>query len=182
MELQIQKGRPMDVENRSAKEIRTYNLLDSIKIEYDRIDHEAVETMAACQEIDALLVPAVVCKNLLLCNSQKNKFYLLMIAGDKRFDARKISDQIGSSRLSFAPQEYMEQFLDIRPGSVSIMGLMNDKENRVQLLVDEEILSYDYLGCHPCVNTTSLKIRTGDILEKFLHEVHHEYKLVQVSG
>ena len=56
MELQIQKGRPMDVENRSAKEIRTYNLLDSIKIEYDRIDHEAVETMAACQEIDALLV------------------------------------------------------------------------------------------------------------------------------
>ena len=68
----------------------------------------------------------------------------------------------------------MERYLDITPGSVSIMGLMNDKDNQVQLLIDEEVLKGEYLGCHPCVNTSSIKIRTSDIVDIFLPAVHHE--------
>lgn len=173
--MKLEYGRPADVTGRLAKEIRTYDLLDRLGIEYHRVDHEPAETMAACQEVDAILAPAVICKNLFLCNTQKTKFYLLMIKDDKKFKTKDISHQIGSSRLSFAPLEYMEQYLDITPGSVSVLGLMNDVENNVQLLVDEDVLSSEMFGCHPCINTSSLRLKTTDVFETFLKEVHHDY-------
>ena len=121
-------GRPQNTGGRLEKEIRVYDLLDSLGIEYERIDHEPAMTIEACEEIDQAL-GAVICKNLFLCNRQETDFYLLMIPGDKKFKTKDISAQIGSSRLSFGKPEYMEQFLDITPGSVSVLGLMNDKEN-----------------------------------------------------
>lgn len=129
MELTLEKGRPVDCTGRLEKEIRVYDLLDSLGIAYERVDHEAAFTMEACAAIDKVLYPAVVCKNLFLCNRQQTDFYLLMIRDDKKFKTKEISKQIGSARLSFAPEEYMEKFLDITPGSVSVMGLMNDYEN-----------------------------------------------------
>lgn len=136
MELKLVKGRPVTNDGRLEKEIRTYDLLDSLGIEYERVDHEEANTMEACLAIDEVLAPAVICKNLFLCNAQKTEFYLLMIREDKKFLTKDISKQINSARLSFGPAEYMEQFLDITPGSVSVLGLMNDKENNVTLLVD----------------------------------------------
>lgn len=91
MNLQIHNGRPTDETQRPEKEIRTYDLLDSLGIEYERVDHEATETMEACAEVDKVLEPAVICKNLFLCNSQKTKFYLLLIRGDKKFKTKEIS-------------------------------------------------------------------------------------------
>ena len=181
MTLQIQKGRPTDAGQRLEKEIRTYDLLDSIGIEYERVDHEATETMEACAEVDAVLAPAVICKNLFLCNSQKTKFYLLLIRGDKKFKTKEISQQINSARLSFAPPEYMEKYLDITPGSVSVMGLMNDTENEVTLLVDEDVLKAELFGCHPCINTSSLRLKTADVFGPFLREVHHDYTVVKLG-
>lgn len=180
MELLLEKGRPTNTDNRLEKEIRTYDLLDSLGIEYERVDHEEVNDMEACAEIDKVLAPAVICKNLFLCNSQKTKFYLLMIREDKKFKTKDISKQINSARLSFAPAEYMEQFLDITPGSVSVMGLMNDKDNQVTLLVDEDVLKGEYFGCHPCINTSSLKLRVQDVFGKFLEAVYHEYMVVKL--
>ena len=180
MELQLVKGRPESDAGRLEKEIRTYNLLESLGIEYERVDHEEANTMEACLAIDEVLAPAVICKNLFLCNAQKTKFYLLMIRGDKKFKTKDISKQINSARLSFAPEEYMERFLDITPGSVSVMGLMNDKDNQVQLLVDEDVLKENYIGCHPCINTSSLRLKTEDVFEKFLGAVHHEYIVVKL--
>ena len=177
----LEKGRPADCTGRLDKEVRTYDLLDSLGIEYERVDHEAEETMEACAEIDRLLAPAVICKNLFLCNSQKTKFYLLMIREDKKFKTKEISGQINSPRLSFASPEYMEEYLDITPGSVSVLGLMNDKENQVRLLVDEDVLSAEYFGCHPCINTSSLRLRTADVFGKFLTAVHHDYTTVVLS-
>lgn len=182
MSLQLHKGRPENVEGRLEKEIRTYDLLDELQIEYERVDHEAAETMEACIEIDAVLSPAVICKNLFLCNSQKTDFYLLMIKEDKRFKTKEISKQIGSARLSFADAEYMEEFLDITPGSVSVLGLMNDTENRVRLLVDEDILSAELFGCHPCINTSSLRLKICDVFGPFLEKVHHDYTVVKILG
>ena len=173
--MELQKGRPENTDNRLDKEIRVYDFLDKLGVQYKRIDHEAAMTMEACEEIDKFLAPAVICKNLFLCNTQKTKFYLLMIRGDKKFKTKEISSQIHSARLSFAPAEKMEEYLDILPGSVSVLGLMNDKEHQVQLLVDEDVLNAEYVGCHPCVNTSSLRLKTSDIFNTFLKEVSHDY-------
>ena len=180
MELIVEKGRPASAEGRLEKELRVYDLLDSLGIQYERVDHEEANTMEACAEIDKVLAPAVICKNLFLCNAQKTKFYLLMIREDKKFLTKDISKQINSARLSFGPAEYMEQFLDITPGSVSVLGLMNDKEKQVTLLVDEDVLQAEYFGCHPCVNTSSLRLKIADVFGTFLQKVDHAYTVVKL--
>lgn len=180
MKLELEKGRPASMDGRSEKEKRVYDLLDELGIAYERIDHDAVMTMELCRDIDEGL-GAQICKNLFLCNRRKTEFYLLMLAGDKTFHTKELSAQIGSARLSFADASDMEAFLDITPGSVSVMGLMNDKENRVRLLVDEDLLQSEFVGCHPCVNTSSLKLRTGDVFGPFLKAVGHELTAVRLS-
>lgn len=164
-------------EGRLLKEMAVYELLDKLGIPYERLDHEAMMTIEACAEVDKLLGIAL-CKNLFLCNSQKTKFYLLLMPGEKRFDTKTFCKQIGSPRLSFAPAEYMEELLNITPGSVSVMGLMNDTDKRVSLYIDEDVLKEDYLGCHPCINTSSLKIKTVDVTDKFLPYTGHGYETV----
>lgn len=171
----VYTGRPADFFGRLPKEIHTYELLDQLEIPYERVDHDAVFTIEGCHQIDSLL-NIQICKNLFLCNAQRTRFYLLMMPGEKKFKTSVLSRQIGSSRLSFAEPEYMEEFLDITPGSVSVLGLMNDRENQVQLLIDQEVIQgHEFIGCHPCINTSSLKIRTADILGKFLPHIHHPY-------
>lgn len=174
----LQNGRPENTDGRQEKEIAVYDLLDKLSIAYQRVDHEAAYTMEVCEEIDKVLAPAVICKNLFLCNRQKNQFYLLMIREDKKFLTKEISAQINSSRLSFAGPEQMLEFLNIEPGSVSVVGLMNDHENRVQLLIDRDVLNAQWVGCHPCVNTSSIRLYVKDLVEKFLPAVHHDYKEV----
>lgn len=178
--MELLKGRPLEEWGREAKEIRVYDFLDSMDVEYYRIDHEPAFTMEVCQEIDKSL-GATICKNLFLCNRQKTDFYLLMIPGDKVFKTKELSHQIGSARLSFGEPEFMEEFLDITPGAASIMGLMNDTGNRVRLLVDEDVLKGEYLGCHPCVNTSSLKLRTEDVFGKLLQAMHHDMTVVKLG-
>ena len=171
------KGRPESAEGRLDKEMRVYYLLDSLGVEYERIDHEPAMTMEICEQIDASL-GALICKNLFLCNRQQTDFYLLMMPADKPFKTKDLSAQIGSSRLSFANAEFMEQFLDITPGSVSVMGLMNDKDRRVRLLIDADVLSEEYVGCHPCINTSSLRLRTADLCDKIIPALSHEPTVV----
>lgn len=175
--MELQNGRPESCMGRLPKEIRCYDLLDRLGVEYQRIDHEAAMTMEACAAIDEAL-NAVICKNLLLCNRQCTVFYLLMMPGDKSFKTSVLSKEIGSSRLSFAAPEYMEKFLDITPGSLSVLGLMNDKENQVQLLIDEDVLKGAYFGCHPCINTSSLRIATRDLMESILPALNHQPQIV----
>lgn len=177
--MELQKGRPKYTEGRLEKEIRTYDLLDKLGVAYERVDHEAAMTMEVCQEIDEVL-QATICKNLFLCNRQEIKFYLLMIPDTKVFHTKDLSAQINSSRLSFAKPEYMEKFLDITPGSVSVLGLMNDTENHVQLLIDEDVLKGEFIGCHPCINTSSIRFHTSDLVEKVLPAVNHEFIKVKL--
>ena len=175
--MELVQGRPADTSKRLEKEIRVYDFLDRLGISYQRIDHEAANTMEACAAIDAVL-DATICKNLLLCNRQCTQFYLLLMPGDKAFKTKDLSHQIGSSRLSFAAPEYMEEYLDITPGSLSILGLMNDKENRVQLLIDEDVLTGEFIGCHPCINTSSLRLKTADLTGKIIPAMEHEPRMV----
>lgn len=183
MDLILEKGSPADMTGRLDKEIRCYELLDSLGLEYYRCDHPDANanTMEDCLAIDAIL-EAVVCKNLFLCNRQHTQFYLLMMPGDKVFKTKELSGQLGCARLSFAEPEYMEKYLDITPGSVSVLGLMNDKENHVQLLVDEDVLKGEYVGCHPCINTTSLKLLRDDIFGPLLRAMNHDMITVKLVG
>lgn len=190
MKLTIYKGRPGNITGRQEREVRVYDLLDSIGVDYDRLDHAPAMTMEVCDAVNAAFgrmtleefkaedsndrtKHAIICKNLFLCNRQKTKFYLLMIPGDKKFLTKNLSAQINSSRLSFAGAEDMLKFLDVTPGSVSVLGLMNDHDRVVQLLIDSDVLQSEYVGCHPCINTSSLRMKTKDLMEKVIPALQH---------
>ena len=175
----LELGRPASCTGRLEKEIRCYDLLDSLGVTYHRIDHEAAMTMEACAAVDASL-GATICKNLMLCNRQCTDFYLLLMPGDKPFKTKNLSAQIGSSRLSFAAPEYMEEFLDITPGSLSVLGLANDHGHRVKLLIDQDVLQGEYIGCHPCINTSSLRLRPQDLMEKIIPAMGHAPQMVML--
>jgi Ala-tRNA(Pro) deacylase len=168
----VYTGRPSP-EGREEREMRVYDLLERLGIGFMRADHEPAATVECLEAVDRAL-GIKICKNLFLCNAQKTSFYLLMMPGDKAFRTKDLSKQIGSSRLSFADAENMERLLDLKPGAVSVLGLMNDRERRVRLLIDRDILSQDRVGCHPCVNTSSLSILMSDLLGKFLPHTGHE--------
>jgi Ala-tRNA(Pro) deacylase len=173
-------GRPDNFTLRLPKEQRVYTLLDSLGLSYTRIDHDPTETIESCHEVERLL-DIRICKNLFLCNAQKTSFYLLMMPGDKKFRTAVFSKKMGCSRLSFADAAHMEEYLDITPGSVSVLGLMNDPENHVRLVIDEDILKDEYIGCHPCINTSSLKIKKDDLIGRILPAIHHEYTPVELD-
>lgn len=175
----LYSGRPLNSSGRLPKELRTYDLLDDLNISFVRLDHSPLPTIEACQEVDSILETNV-CKNLFLCNAQKTNFYLLLLPGNKKFRTAVVSKQIGTARLSFAEPEFMEEFLDITPGSVSVLGLMNDKEKRVHLLIDREVLDHEYFACHPCINTSSLKFKTSDLFDKIIPAMSCKYTLVDL--
>lgn len=179
MKMELRTGRPEDISGRLEREIKVYELLEKLGIEYQQVDHEAANTMEACEEVDKIL-GVQMCKNLFLCNRQKTNFYLLLMPGNKPFKTKDLSKQINSARLSFAEPEFMEEFLDIKPGAVSVMGLMNDSEKHVQLLIDKPVAEEEYIGCHPCVNTSSVKLKIKDLLEVFLPNVNHEPIVVEL--
>ena len=175
--MELVEGRPKD--KRIDKEERVYDLLDQLNIDYQRIDHEEANTMEVCLEIEKSL-KSTICKNLFLVNSNKSQYYLLMLKENKKFKTKMISKQINSSRLSFGCDEKMLEYLDITPGSVSLLGLMNDHDFKVQLLMDKDLLQDEYLGCHPCINTSSLRIKMKDVFEKIIPSLHHEPIFVEV--
>ena len=171
---------PQNLSGRLQKEINCFNLLDKLNIKFTRVEHPAAENMAVCDEINKSL-GCKICKNLLLCNRQETQFYLLMMPGDKQFKTKDLSAKLGVARLSFAKPCFMEEFLNITPGSLSVLGLMNDKENKVRLIVDKEVFDEEYVGCHPTVNTGSLKIKCSDVFTTFCNYVKHTYTLVDLA-
>ena len=172
-------GRPADCAARLPKEQRCYDLLGRLGISYFRVDHDHADTIEACEAVEQVLGEKI-CKNLFLCNRQKTQFYLLMLEGEKVFKTKDLSKQLGVARLSFADPADMEKYFDITPGSVSVLGLMNDPDNAVQLVIDRPIAESASIGCHPCINSSTLAIATADILEKFLPAVHHPPILVDL--
>lgn len=181
--MELYHGSPADLSGRNDREIRVYELLDSLGIDFDRTDHPdtPATTMEVCAAVDAVLNVRI-CKNLFLCNRQKTKFYLVVMPGDKPFKTKELSGQMGISRLSFGDEKMMLELLDLRPGSVSVLGLMNDHDHRVQLVIDEDVLKDEYFGCHPCENTSSIRFKTADLTEKLLPALQAEPVMVKLVG
>ena len=175
----IHTGRPEEA--RTAREMAAYDYLDKLGIAYRRVDHAAAETMEACAEIDRTL-GVTMCKNLFLCNRQKTDFYLLLMPGDKPFRTKELSGQLGVARLSFGSAEDMEARLGLLPGSVSVMGLINDTEGQVRLLIDKDLMGAAEIGCHPLVNTSSLAFSMRELLEKVLPATGHTPTVVELTG
>ena len=177
--MELMKGRPADCTGRLEREVAVYDLLDKLGIEYERTDHEEANTMEACEEIDRVLGTAM-CKNLFLCNRQKTSFYLLLLPGNKPFKTKVFSKMMGVSRLSFAPPEKMEEYLHISPGAVSPMGLVFESAQAVTLVMDEDVKKMALLGCHPCVNTSSIAFTMNDFFRKFLPATGHAITFVDL--
>ncbi len=181
--MKLLKGAPENTEGREEREVRTYAFLDSLHIAYERTDHPDMPatSMEVCAVVDQILNVRI-CKNLFLCNRQETDFYLLIMPGDKPFRTKELSKQLNTSRLSFAKEEYMEQFLDVHPGSVSVLALMNDKNHRVKAVIDEDVLKEEMFGCHPCVNTSSLRFRTSDLINVILPAMNITPVYVKLTG
>ena len=167
--MRLYSGSPSDMDGREEREKTVYRFLDENGIAFERTDHPDMpaSSMEVCALVDAVLNVRI-CKNLFLCNRQETDFYLLVMPGDKPFRTKQLSKQLGTSRLSFAPESYMVRFLDTYPGSASVMGLLNDKEHRVRLVIDEDVLAEKMFGCHPCMNTSSIRFQTKDLVDKVL--------------
>ncbi len=181
--MELLHGSPSNPEGRSERELRAYAFLDRLGVRFDRTDHpdRPATTMEVCADVDAIL-GVHICKNLFLCNRNKSSYYLLIMPGDKPFKTKELSGQIGSSRLSFADEQTMKQLLDLHPGSVSVLGLMNDKEHRVRLVIDEDVLCEEMFGCHPCENTSSIRFPTADLTEKILPALGVTPRVVHLVG
>ncbi len=175
----VYKGRPADNEGRLEKEIAVYDFLDGLGIEYERVDHEAADTIEACLEVEKVIGVGI-CKNLFVCNRTKTEYYVIMMSGQKAFKTADVSKKIGTSRLSFASAEDMEKLLGVTPGSVTVMALKNDTKGRVKLVIDRDIINGEYIRCHPCINTSTLKIKTEDLLRKFLISVKHTPMIIDI--
>lgn len=181
MNFKIQNGRPENFSERIEVEQKTYEVLDSLHIPYQYIDHPAMATIADCMEVDKIL-GIEICKNLFLCNEQKTKFYLLLLPGNKKFKTKELSKALGISRLSFASPELMQEHLSLTPGSVTIMGLIHDTKQTVQLVIDREVMQHEYFACHPCINTSSIRLKTEDIRTVFLPALHRTPIYVDLQG
>ena len=181
--MELMRGAPADMTGRTDRERRVYEFLDGLGIEYWRTDHPDAPstTMEVCAQVDAVL-DVHICKNLFLCNRQQTDFYLLIMPGDKHFLTKELSHQLGVSRLSFADEGHMERYLDLLPGSVSVLGLMNDQEKHVRLIIDRDVLAQEWFGCHPCMNTSSLKFRTADLTGKILPALGRDWTEVTLTG
>ena len=167
--------------SREGVEQAAFDLLEQLAIPFTRVEHESADTMEDCQAISETLGVSI-CKNLVLCNRQKTEFYFLAMPEDKPFHTKDLSQQIGSSRLSFAPGEMMEEQIGCTPGSASVLGLMNDPEHRVRLLMDRETYETEWFACHPCKNDGSLRIKTADLLRVFLPHTGHEVTVVDLPN
>lgn len=172
MELKLENGRPADTTGRLEKEIRTYDFLDALQVPYQRIDHETLMTIEACKDVDKVL-DAVICKNLFLCNRQQTEFYLLMMPGDKPFKTKFLSAQLGCSRLSFADENHMRDYLSTIPGSVSALELLFDQENKVRLVIDRDLMKDAYISGHPGISTSTIRLKREDLL-RYVQAVGHE--------
>lgn len=157
------------------------NKLKKLNVNYEIKEHDALismDTYELIQKDMGVTIP----KNLFLNTQNHQNFYLLIMPGDKKFKTKELSSQINSSRLSFGSDEKLEEFLKCYKGSTSALGLLFDKENKVKLLIDEDLLNKEYLGFHPCNNSFTVKIKTSDLIEKYLPNINHDFIKVKLLG
>lgn len=166
---------PENIKNPTEKKV--FALLDKLKIAYECVENDVVESMEECKEVDEALGTEIR-KSIFLCNKKKTSFFLVVMPAEKSLDTATLSNKIGVPHLSFASAEHMEQHLGALPGSASVMGLINDEDDYVQLIIDKEVADCEWFGCNPGINTAHLKMKTSDLINKFLPKINHRAKIM----
>ena len=177
----IENGAPTIASERTAREQRCYTFLNRLGVPSRRADHAVAATMEICREIEKSL-GCPICKNLLLTNRQQTDFYLLLMEGEKVFKTKYLSKALGCARLSFATDEQMQALVDVTPGSLSVLGLLNDPEQRGRLVIDKPVLEQAEIGFHPCMNTSTLAVSMGDFTGTILPALRHEVTVVELPA
>lgn len=161
------------------KEMPVLSFLDKIGIKYERIEHTAAATMHDCAVVDEG-IGAMHCKNLFLTNRQQTEFFLVLLGANKKFRTASVSKQLGVARLSFASAELLERILGLTQGSVTVTGLLNDTSHIVQVAIDEDLLKEDKVLIHPNVNTSSLIVKSSDIV-RLLNELGYQSNIIEAT-
>lgn len=148
-----------------------FEILDKLEIKYELLEHEAVYTVDEAKELDNML-DGIGCKNLFLTN-KKGKYFLVMIHEDKRANIKKIESLVDCKHLSFGKEEDLKEVLGLEAGSCTPLGIVNDKENKVVLVFDKDLVDKKVL-CHPNKNTATLSLEFSDLI-KFIEYLEHKY-------
>lgn len=158
---------------------KVFDLLDQLKIPYECVENEVVETMEECKELDEVLGTEIR-KSLFLRNQKKTAFFLVVLPAEKQLDIKELGKKLGAGKLSFASEEYMVKYLGCHPGSASVMGTINDEEDYVKVIFDKEVADAEWFGCNPGINTAHLKLKTRDLLNKFLPKIYHKAEIIAI--
>jgi Ala-tRNA(Pro) deacylase len=156
-----------------------YAFLKDNNIAYQRFDHPAVFTCKEAQELCPAM-PGRSIKNLFLYDSRSGQHFLVVVGEDKRVDLKKLKDLLDASKLSFGSEERLKQYLGVEPGSVTILGLINDTNHAVKVIFDQQIWGQPFQS-HPLINTATLVIQPHDI-ERFLQATGHSYEVIDIPG
>ena len=158
-----------------------YAFLEEHQIPYQRADHPPVFT---CEQAMALVpkdLPGGETKNLFVKDKKGRVHFLVVVGYDKSVDLKALSDILGSPRLSLASPERLQKYLGVEPGSVSLLGIVNDAESAVEVIMDQAVWNHDALRCHPLVNTATLVIKREDI-ERLFQITNHKFRVIEVPG
>jgi Ala-tRNA(Pro) deacylase len=155
-----------------------YNVLDELGIEYEKHEHEAVFTVEEADRHRGRLTGGQT-KNLFLRNKKGNRHYLLVAEAHKKVDLKRVRERIGERGLSFASPKRLKDHLDLEPGSVSPFGIIHDRDQKVVVLIDQDVLRHESLAFHPNVNTATIIIRTEDF-RRFLEHCGNEVRIVRL--
>lgn len=165
-------------DERCALETKVYETLSKLSIPFELVDNDSVESMEECIEISEKL-GAEIRKTIFLCNRKKTSFYMVILPANKSFNTKEHCKKMDVSRLSFASGDLMMQHLDVAPGTATIMSLINDPDEKVELFIDKEIANSEFFACNPGANTTHLKIKTKDLLNKLLPKIDHPATIIE---
>ena len=166
-------------EYKTSLQKETYKYLEMLGISFERVDTDVVITMEDCERVEEKLEMKMV-KTLFLCNRQKTLFFLFITAGDKAFKSKEFSQAVKTSRISFAPEELMDEMLGTKIGAATVFSAITDLDRDLQIVIDKDVADEEYYGCSDGTTTCYLKIKTDDIINKLLPETKHKPTIIEI--
>jgi len=173
---EIVNEKPKEFENETQRMI--YEALEELKIPFDRVENDFMISMEDCEAVNKKMNTRMA-KNLFLCNRQKTEFYLFITKDNKHFNTKIFSKAMGISRVSFAPEETLTEYLGTKIGATTIFSLVYDKDCKVHLVIDKDVLEEKFHACNDGTNNAHIKITTKDLMEKYLKYTKHEPVIIE---
>lgn len=155
-----------------------YNELKKLGIQFEITEHYAAFTINEMKELDGIKIEDV-CKNLFLRDDHGRRHFLLVMCEEKTADLKSLRQQICSSRLSFASEERLAEYLGLSRGSVTPLGLFNDENHEVEVLLDCDLVGRRHIGIHPCDNTATVWL-SFDSLKKIIEHCGNNFRFVKL--